>query len=131
MFDKKLFRYKEFTIPFIVYREGDLSREDFLQIVHELQEIQAEQHESLLDTLDENVDLQRNHPNLLESLREVTELFDEALAITEQALLGDEEEEDDLFEEAMDTFKRGNMLLADCYYDLDEMFERSNFHGEI
>lgn len=131
MLGKKLFRYKEFTIPFVVYREGELSREDFLQLVRELQEIQHDQHDSLLETLDENVDLQRNNRNIYESLREVTELFDEALVITEQALTGDIDEEDDLFEEAMETFKRGNLMLADCYYELDEMFERSNFHGQI
>tara|TARA_Y100000815_G_C13129134_1_gene419879 strand:+ start:313 stop:708 length:396 start_codon:yes stop_codon:yes gene_type:complete len=128
---KKLFRYKEFTIPFVVYREGELSREDFLQLVHELQDIQSEQHESLLATLEENVELQRNHRQIYESLKEVTLLFDEALDITEQALTGDPEEEDDLFEEAMETFKRGNLLLADAFYELDEMFERSNFHGQI
>jgi hypothetical protein len=127
----KLFRYKEFTIPFVVYREGELSREDFLQIVRELQDIQHEQHDSLLETLDENVDLQRNHPHIYESLREVTELFDEALIITEQALTGALEEEEDLFEEALETFKRGNLLLADCHYELDEMWERSSFHGQI
>ena len=131
MLSKKLFRYKEFTIPFVVYREGELSREDFLQLVHELQDIQNEQHESLLTTLDENVDLQKNHRHIYESLKEVTLLFDEALDITEQALTGDPEEEDDLFEEAMETFKRGNLILADCFYELDEMFERSNFHGQI
>ena len=131
MLGKKLFRYKEFTIPFVVYREGELSREDFLQLVRELQEIQHDQHDSLLETLDENVDLQRNNRNIYESLREVTELFDEALVINEQALTGDIDEEDDLFEEAMETFKRGNLMLADCYYELDEMFERSNFHGQI
>jgi len=128
---KKLFRYKEFTIPFVVYREGELSREDFLQLVHELQDIQSEQHESLLATLEENVELQRNHRQIYESLKEVTLLFDEALDITEQALTGDPEEEDDLFEEAMETFKRGNLMLADAFYELDEMFERSNFHGQI
>jgi len=128
---KKLFRYKEFTIPFVVYREGELSREDFLQLVHELQDIQSEQHESLLVTLEENVELQRNHRQIYESLKEVTLLFDEALDITEQALTGDPEEEDDLFEEAMETFKRGNLMLADAFYELDEMFERSNFHGQI
>ncbi len=131
MLSKKLFRYKEFTIPFVVYREGELSREDFLQLVHELQDIQSEQHESLLATLEENVELQRNHRQIYESLKEVTLLFDEALDITEQALTGDPEEEDDLFEEAMETFKRGNLLLADAFYELDEMFERSNFHGQI
>ena len=99
MLSKKLFRYKEFTIPFVVYREGELSREDFLQLVHELQDIQSEQHESLLVTLEENVELQRNHRQIYESLKEVTLLFDEALDITEQALTGDPEEEDDLFEE--------------------------------
>jgi hypothetical protein len=128
---KKLFRYKEFTIPFVVYREGELSREDFLQLVHELQDIQSEQHESLLTTLEENVNLQKNHRHIYESLKEVTLLFDEALDITEQALTGEPEEEDDLFEEAMETFKRGNLLLADAFYELDEMFERSNFHGQI
>ena len=131
MLSKKLFRYKEFTIPFVVYREGELSREDFLQLVHELQDIQREQHESLLATLEENVELQRNHRQIYESLKEVTLLFDEALDITEQALTGDPEEEDDLFEEAMETFKRGNLMLADAFYELDEMFERSNFHGQI
>lgn len=131
MLSKKLFRYKEFTIPFVVYREGELSREDFLQLVHELQDIQSEQHESLLVTLEENVELQRNHRQIYESLKEVTLLFDEALDITEQALTGDPEEEDDLFEEAMETFKRGNLMLADAFYELDEMFERSNFHGQI
>ncbi len=131
MLSKKLFRYKEFTIPFVVYREGELSREDFLQLVHELQDIQSEQHESLLTTLEENVDLQRKHPHIYESLKEVTLLFDEALDITEQALTGDPEEEEDLFEEAMETFKRGNLMLADAFYELDEMFERSNFHGQI
>lgn len=131
MLSKKLFRYKEFTIPFVVYREGELSREDFLQLVHELQDIQSEQHESLLATLEENVELQRNHRQIYESLKEVTLLFDEALDITEQALTGDPEEEDDLFEEAMETFKRGNLMLADAFYELDEMFERSNFHGQI
>lgn len=131
MLSKKLFRYKEFTIPFVVYREGELSREDFLQLVYELQDIQNEQHESLLATLEENVDLQRNNRRIYESLKEVTMLFDEALDITEQALTGDPEEEDDLFEEAMETFKRGNLILADCFYELDEAFERSNFHGQI
>ena len=131
MLSKKLFRYKEFTIPFVVYREGELSREDFLQLVHELQDIQSEQHESLLTTLEENVNLQKNHRHIYESLKEVTLLFDEALDITEQALTGEPEEEDDLFEEAMETFKRGNLLLADAFYELDEMFERSNFHGQI
>ena len=130
MLSKKLFRYKEFTIPFVVYREGELSREDFLQLVHELQDIQSEQHESLLTTLEENVNLQKNHRHIYESLKEVTLLFDEALDITEQALTGEPEEEDDLFEEAMETFKRGNLLLADAFYELDEMFERSNFHGQ-
>ena len=96
-----------------------------------LQDIQSEQHESLLATLEENVELQRNHRQIYESLKEVTLLFDEALDITEQALTGDPEEEDDLFEEAMETFKRGNLLLADAFYELDEMFERSNFHGQI
>ena len=131
MLSKKLFRYKEFPIPFVVYREGELSREDFLQLVHELQDIQSEQHESLLTTLEENVNLQKNHRHIYESLKEVTLLFDEALDITEQALTGEPEEEDDLFEEAMETFKRGNLLLADAFYELDEMFERSNFHGQI
>ncbi|MCA9777113.1 MAG: hypothetical protein KC800_10365 [Candidatus Eremiobacteraeota bacterium] len=131
MLSKKLFRYKEFTIPFVVYREGELSREDFLQLVYELQDIQNEQHESLLATLEENVDLQKNNRRMYESLKEVTMLFDEALDITEQALTGDPEEEDDLFEEAMETFKRGNLILADCFYELDEAFERSNFHGQI
>jgi hypothetical protein len=129
--DKKLFRYKEFTIPFVVYREGDLSREDFLQIVKELQDIQHEQHDSLMETLDDNVSLQRSNPKIYDALSQVTELFDEALVITEQALLGPIDQEDDLFEEAMETFKRGNMMLADCFYDLDEMWERSNFHGQI
>ncbi|MFA5505263.1 MAG: hypothetical protein WC314_06875 [Vulcanimicrobiota bacterium] len=131
MFDKKLFRYREFTIPFIVYREGELSRDDFLELVHELQELQNEQHDSLLSSLAENVNLRRRHPRIHESLKEVVLLFDEALDITEQALLGDPEVEDEYFDEAMEIFKRGNLLLAECFYELDEMVERSSFHGEI
>jgi len=131
VFDKKLFRYREFTIPFIVYREGELSRDDFLELVHELQELQNEQHDSLLSSLAENVNLRRRHPRIHESLKEVVLLFDEALDITEQALLGDPEVEDEYFDEAMEIFKRGNLLLAECFYELDEMVERSSFHGEI
>ena len=131
MLDQKLFRYKEFTIPFIVYREGELSREDFLQLVKELQEIQNKQHDSLLDSLAENVYLQRDNPDIYEGLKEVIELFDLALVITEQALNGPEEEEDDLFDEAMAIFKNGNLILADCYYELEEISERSNFQGHI
>lgn len=131
MFDKKLFRYREFTIPFIVYREGELSRDDFLELVHELQEIQNEQHDSLLSSLAENVNLRRKHPRIYETLKDVVVLFDEALDITEQALLGDPDLEDEYFDEAMEIFKRGNLLLAECFYELDEMVERSSFHGEI
>lgn len=129
MFGKKLFRYKEFSIPFVVYREGELSRDDFLEIIEEVKEIQNQQHESLLQTLERNDDLKKNHRKLFEALKEVTRLFDEAVDITESALQGNPDEEEDLFEDALETFKKGNLLLADTFYELDEMWERSDLQG--
>lgn len=131
MFNSKLFRYKEFTVPFIVYREGELSREDFLQITKELQDLQRQQHDSLMESLEKDKDLMRNRPEIYENLREATELFDEAIEITLHALLGDEEDEDDQFEDAMDTFRRGNLLLADAHFALEEMSERSELNVDL
>ena len=131
MFNSKLFRYKEFTVPFIVYREGELSREDFLQIIKELQDLQRQQHDSLMESLDKDVDLRRNNPEIYENLREATALFDEAIEITMDALMGDEEDEDDQFEDAMDTFRRGNVLLADAHFSLEEMSERSELNVDL
>ena len=118
-------------MPFIVYREGELSREDFLQIIKELQELQREQHESLMESLDKDVDLKRNNPEIYENLKEATALFDEAIEVTMDALMGDEEDEDDQFEDAMETFRRGNVLLADAHFALEEMSERSELNVDL
>lgn len=128
---KKLLRYHEFTIPFTAYRDGELEREDFLDIILELKEIQYQQHDSLLDSLEQDDDLRKKHPRLYEALTETVRHFDEAIEITEQALNGDPEDEEEHFEIALETFKKGNLLLADAYYDLDEMMERSNLQGNI
>ncbi len=131
LFDDKLFRYKEFCIPFAAYRGGDLSRADFLEIIQELREIQNEQHSALLEQIENDVFLRESHSEIYEDLQEITTLFDEAIDITEDALTGDPELEEELFEEAMETFKRGNIMLSDAFYDLDEIWERSVSGGTL
>ena len=124
-----MFRYKEFCIPFAAYGAGELSREDFLQLTLELKEIQHEQHDALLNTIEADVFLQEHHPELFDNLCEVTRLLDDAMEITEHALLGPLEEEEELFEEAKEIFKQGTLLLSDTFYDLDEIWERSESGG--
>ena len=131
MFGDKLFRFKEFSIPFAAYRGDDLAREDFLEIIRELREIQNEQHESMLATIEEDFILNRDHPQVLESLREVIAHFDEAVDLTEIALTGPIEEEEELFDEALDIFKKGNLILSDAFYDIDEIWERSGDLGTL
>lgn len=131
MLEEKLFRYKEFSIPFMVYREGELSREDFLVLIGELREILQGQHEELRASLERDEDLRENHRKLHDSLIEASILFEEALDIAENALEGPEEEEEDTLDEALETFHKGNLLLADSYYELDEMWERSDVQGSL
>lgn len=131
LFKDKLFRYREFCIPFNAYRGGDLSREDFLQIILELRDIQNEQHEALLEQIDNDVFLRESHHEIYESLREITTYFDEAIDITEDALNGPVEYEEELFEEALEIFKKGNIMLSDAFYDLDEIWERSVSGGTL
>jgi len=129
LFGKNLFRYHEFCIPFEAYKEGDLTRADFLAITRELKEIQADQHEALLDQIESDAFLRENHPGLYESLLDITRMFDEAIDITEHALTGPKEEENDFFEDALDVFKRGNILLSEVFYDIDELWERGDIAG--
>ena len=131
MFEDKLFRYKEFSIPFAAYRGDDLSREDFLQIIREVRDLQNEQHEALLATVEEDFILTRDHPEVLQSIREVVNHFDEAVDIAEAALTGPLEEEEELFDDALEIFKKGNLLLSDAYYDIDDIWERSGDRGTL
>jgi hypothetical protein len=129
LFGNKLFRYNEFCIPFEAYRAGDLTRDEFLEIILELKDIQEKQHDALLDQIDSDTFLRENHGQLYENLQEVTRMFDEAIYITEDALLGPVEEEEDFFEDALDVFKRGNILLSEAFYDIDELWERGDIKG--
>lgn len=125
----RLFRYNEFSIPFAAYRGGGLSREDFLELIRELRDIQNEQHDRVLNTLEKDVALNRDHPHIVESMQEVVAHFDEAVDLTEQALMGPVAEEEELFDEALDIFKKGNLILADLFFDFDEIWERSDVQG--
>ena len=131
MFTDKLFKFKEFSIPFAAYRGNDLSREDFLEIIRELRELQSEQHESLLATIEDDFILNRDHPQILESLREVIAHFDEAVDLTEVALTGPIEEEEKLFDDALEIFKKGNLILSEAFYDIDDIWERSGDLGTL
>lgn len=131
MFNQKLFRYKEFCLPFVVYRAGELTRDDLLEIILELKDIQNEQHDALIDQLDNDDFLQENHERLSLALEEVIAHFDEAIEIALQGLRGPVDEEDDHFEDAMETFKKGNIILADAFYDMDEMWERTAADGML
>lgn len=131
LFGDKLFRYREFSIPFAAYRGGDLSRDDFLEIILELRDIQNEQHTALLEQIEADTFLKEAHSEIYESLLEITTLFDEAIDITEDALTGDLEFEEELFEEALETFRNGNLMLSDAFYDLDEIWERSVSGGTL
>ena len=127
----KLFRYREFTIPFVAYRAGDFSRDDFLELLAEVKALQGEQHQNLLDLLEEDVYLLENHHEIFDNLVEVTRLLDEAVEIAEEALLGPEELEEERLEESLETFKQGTLMLADAHYDLDEVWERENADGML
>lgn len=125
----KLFRFREFSIPFAAYRGGELRREDFLEIIQELRDIQNDQHEKVLKTFEKDVALNRDHPQIMDSMQEVIACFDEAVDIAEQALTGPIGDEEDLLDESLETFKKGNLLLSDLFFDFDEIWERSDVQG--
>mgnify|MGYP007126011294 CR=1 FL=1 len=100
-----------------------------MEIIRELRDIQNEQHEKVLKTFESDVALNRDHPGIVESMQEVGAHFDEAVDIAEQGLTGLLEEEEELLDESLETFKKGNLLLSDLFFDFDEIWERSDVQG--
>lgn len=100
-----------------------------MEIIQELRDIQNDQHEKVLKTFENDVALNRDHPRIVESMQEVVVHFDEAVDLAEQALTGPIDDEDDLLDEALETFKKGNLLLSDLFFDFDEIWERSDVQG--
>lgn len=100
-----------------------------MEIIRELRDIQNEQHEKVLKTFESDVALNRDHPGIVESMQEVVAHFDEAVDIAEQGLTGLLEEEEELLDESLETFKKGNLLLSDLFFDFDEIWERSDVQG--
>ena len=131
MFSKKLIRHKEFTIPFLAYRAGDITRDELIAILVDLKEMQEEQHEDLHSKLEEDLFLRENHTKIYENLKAAAKHFDEAVELALDATDGPEEEEDEHFEEAMEIFKKGNVLLADAFFAIDDVWEGSGASGQL
>ena len=129
MFTRKLIRYIEFSIPFKAYDAGDLNRTDLKMILQELLELQKVQHDELLETLDADEYLQEKHFEIAEKMLQVTKLFDGAIDVALTAFEQDPENEAHLFTEAKSMFKKGNEILADAYFAVDEIWESTGAGG--
>lgn len=131
MFHQNLIRYLEYSIPFKAYEAGDLNREDLKTILQELLELQIAQHDELLDTLDQDEYLQEKHYDIAEKLLQVTKLFDGAIDLALTAFEGPPSGEEKVFVDSKAMFKKGNVLLAEAYYAVDEIWESAGAGGML
>lgn len=125
MLDFGLQKYQDFKGYLDEYFNGEISKDEILEILEILRERYDRQHTDLLEYLERDKVFYQENKAWIEQLREATIRFEEARDVIEEIILDDGDD----IEEALETFKEGNRILNQVAFDLEETVERANIRG--
>jgi hypothetical protein len=107
------------------YFNGEISKDEMLEILAMIREKYERQHSELFEFLEGNTVFYQENQSWIEVLREAVIRFEEAREVIEETILEDGVD----VEDALETFKEGNRLLNQVALDLEESVERANIRG--
>lgn len=125
MLDFGLQKYQDFKGYLDEYFNGDISKEEILEILEILRDRYERQHSDLFEYLERDADFYAQNANWIEQLREAATRFEEARDVIEETILDDGDD----VEDALETFREGNRILNQVSLDLEETVERANIRG--
>lgn len=119
---RRLQKYIDFKRYIDDYLNGEIDKNEILELLEILRRRYDRQHSALLEPLERDLNFYKKNQHWIDPLREAAIHFEDARDIIEEAIVHDEEEGID---EALEIFKEGNILLNDTMADLDDMLEQS------
>lgn len=127
MLDYNLTKYRDFKGFLDEYLQGQISKDEILEILEILRDRYETQHTALFEHLEKDPDFHRENLSWINKLKRAADCFEDARDTIEDLILDDS---DDL-EEALETFKEGNRLLNEVSLDLEEALERHTVLGDM
>ncbi len=125
MLDFGLRKYQDFKGYLDEYFNGEITKEEILEILETLRLRYERQHSDLFEWLERDPVFHDENLDWISVLREATSRFEEARDEIEEVIL----EDGDDVEEALDSFREGNRLLNQVGDELEDSLERSNIRG--
>ena len=125
MLDFGLQKYQDFKGYLDEYFNGDISKEEILEILEILRDRYERQHVDLFEWLERDPVFYSENASWIELLRDATLRFEEARDVIEETIL----EDGDDVEDALESFREGNRILNQVSLDLEETTERANIRG--
>lgn len=128
MLDLHLEKFQDFKDYIDGYLNEEYPKEEILLNLQQLAERYETQHAAVLRELEKDPEIVREHKAWIAKLRSAFNCFEDARDDVEEAI---EDDNLELIEEALLTFKDGNKLLMEVHYELEELIERDSFGGHM
>ncbi len=121
-------KYDQFATIIEAYKTDVIDDHDLEELLTILHEQYQEQHPEVLKLLRLDRDLMTNHRQIYVNVQKASANFEAALELADQASRDGNIE---LLDDALETFREGNVLLNDAVYEFEELMERSEVIGEL
>ncbi len=121
-------KYDQFATIIEAYQTGIIDDNDLDELLSLLQDQYQTQHPQVLDMLESDSEIMKQHRSIYDNVREAAHAFETAIDLVYQAV---REDSQDLFDTALEVFQNGNRAINEAVLDFEEFVERSELIGEL